>query len=288
MKLQEKTITVQGITTHYLTAGENGDCLLLLHGGGADSATLSWGDVILPLAEAGYRVFAPDLPGYGLSDRPNIACNTDALLGFVNAFIDAVGIDHPLSLMGLSMGGGISLSLTLANPKMVRRLILVDSYGLQRKVAMHFLSWLVVKLPFMMESSWVMMRNNRSMARYAMRGVFHDVNLISDPLMDELMAEAKRPHAGRAFTRYQRNEVFINGLRTVYIDQLHEIKAQTLILHGEKDIAVPLACAKEAHERIPGATLALIPDAGHWPQRENPTTFLNAVIGFLKGSCSLG
>ena len=85
-------------------------------GRGTDSARLSWVDVISPLAESGHRVFAPDLPGYGDSERPDIAYNTEFFIDFVEELINVLGLKH-ISLMGLSMGGAISLGYTLRRPE---------------------------------------------------------------------------------------------------------------------------------------------------------------------------
>jgi len=67
-ELQDGRATVEGVSLHYLTAGE-GPPVLLLHGGIVDSASLSWGEVVEPLA-ADFEVYALDLPGYGGSDWP--------------------------------------------------------------------------------------------------------------------------------------------------------------------------------------------------------------------------
>jgi pimeloyl-ACP methyl ester carboxylesterase len=115
-----------------------------------------------------------------------------------------------------------------------------------------------------------------------MTNIFHDPKAISDPLLDELLAESRKPYAGRAFTRIQRDEIFTNGLRTVYLDRLGEIKAPTLIIHGQEDAAVPLACAEEAHRLLPGSTLHVIPGAGHWSQREKPGEFIPPMVEFLR------
>ena len=281
MEIRERTLSVNGLRTHIFNAGETGSTVLLLHGAGTDSARLSWGDVMGPLAESGHRVVAPDLPGYGDSERPDIAYNTSFFIDFVGQLITTLELERP-SLMGLSMGGAIALGITLRWPERVNRLVLVDSYGLQRKVAMQFISWLSVITPGVMESTWAMVRSSRSMARWSMTNIFHDPKAISDALLDEILVEAKKPYAGRAFTRHQRDDVFANGLRTVYLDRLGEIKTPVLIVHGRDDKAVPLACAEEAHRLIPGSTLHVIPGAGHWSQREKPQEFIHTVVDFLK------
>jgi pimeloyl-ACP methyl ester carboxylesterase len=282
VEIREQFIPIQGVRTHFYQAGESGSPVVLLHGGGADSAKLSWEEVIAPLAASGHRVFAPDLPGSGDSDRPDAAPYTiPYFIEFVGQFLSAAGLERA-SLMGLSLGGSISLGVALRWPERVERLVLVDSYGLQRKVRMHFLSWLMVKTPGVMEGSWALSRASREMSRWSLSTIFHDPKGISDALLDEALAEARKPHAGRAFTRCQRDEVFSNGLRTVYLDRLGEIKAPTLIVHGRDDIAVPLACAEEAHRLIPGSVLHVIPGAGHWSQREKPQEFIATVTDFLK------
>jgi pimeloyl-ACP methyl ester carboxylesterase len=281
MEINEKKVEVQGIKTRYFEAGQKGSTIVLLHGGGTDSAKLSWGDVILPLAESGHRVIAPDLPGYGETGRPDILYNTLFYQNFVKAFLDVLGLKK-VSLMGLSMGGGISLAVTLNAPERVERLVLVDSYGIQRKVAMHFLSWLMVKIPGIMEGTWKLEQASPAMMRWAMSNVVHDPEQLSEVLMTELMTAAKKPLAGRAFTSYQRDEMFVNGLRTVFIDRLNEIKIPTLIVHGSLDAGVPLACAEEAHRLIAGSRLVVFDGAGHWAQRERPDEFNKTVREFLK------
>lgn len=281
MEIQSQFINVNGIRTHLLRAGETGSPVLLLHGAGTDSASLSWREVILPLAESGHRVIAPDLPGYGDSDRPDIAYNTDYFIDFVGKLLETLGCEST-SLMGLSMGGAIALGTTLRFPKRVQRLVLVGSYGIQRKVAAHFVSWLMVKIPGIMESTWRMVRGSRSMAEWSMKNVFHDPKAVPTALMDEVYAEAQKPFAGRSFTRHQRSEMFWNGLRTVYLDRLAEIKIPTLLVHGQYDAGVPLACAQEAQRLIPGAQLHVVASAGHWTQREKPEEFQQTVLPFLK------
>ena len=281
MEIHENIVVVQGIKTHYYQAGSKGSIVVLLHGGGTDSAHLSWGKLIAPLAASGHRVFAPDMPGYGGSERPDIPSTTAFYLDFLKAFLDELKLDK-VTLMGLSMGGGIALGFTLENPKRVEKLVLVDSYGIQRKVAMHFLSWLMVKIPGIMQVSMNWMKSSRSAIRWSMGSIMHDKANLTEELLDELVEESAKPNCGRAFLSYQREEVLANGLKTVYIDRLHEIKVSTLLVHGEFDTAVPLACAEEAHQRIVDSKLEIIPGAGHWPQREKPEEFNKVVIRFLQ------
>ena len=63
---------------------------LLLHGGGVDSAHLSWSPIIAPLGE-NFRVFAPDLPGYGQSDKPDVVYSIEYYTDFLRNLMDCIG-----------------------------------------------------------------------------------------------------------------------------------------------------------------------------------------------------
>jgi pimeloyl-ACP methyl ester carboxylesterase len=84
-----------------------------------------------------------------------------------------------------------------------------------------------------------------------------------------------------AWATYQHSEIDWKGTCTCYLDRLNEIKAPTLIVHGAADNLVPMACAQEAHARIAGSVLAPLENCGHWPQRDDPAGFMQAVNAFL-------
>jgi len=136
------------------------------------------------------------------------------------------------SLVGISMGGGIALGFVLQSPQQVSRLVLVDSYGLQTAAPAHKLSYLFTRIPLINEMTWYLLKRSRTMTRASLRNIFHNPDVVSDELVDEVYAELKKSGTGRAFISFQRSEVLWNGLRTVYIDRLHEIKVPTLITHS--------------------------------------------------------
>jgi pimeloyl-ACP methyl ester carboxylesterase len=279
MALQHGSISSSGLRIHYLHEGDRGEPLLLLHGGGTDSAMLSWGEMISPLA-ASRRVFAPDWPGYGDSDRPDSQYTMAYYISVLGDLIQALGLHRP-TLIGVSMGGGIALGFALDHPQAVDKLVLVDSYGLQDRAPAHGLSWLFVRLPLVNELTWALTARSRWLARASLAGIFRDPGRLSKGLVDAVYAELSKPGAGAAFRSFQKDEVQWRGLRTVYMDRLHELQAPTLFVHGAQDTLVPLRFAREAHARVPGSRLEVIADAGHWPQREQPAQFLQAVSSFL-------
>lgn len=275
-----QTVQISSVRIRFLAAGKDTarPSLVLLHGGGTDSAALSWGGVIESLAE-GRRVLAPDLPGYGDSDRPDAPYSLDYYCAIVSALVDEWGLDR-FDLGGLSMGGGIALDYTLAHPDRVRRLILVDTYGIQPDYPPQWLSYLLVNMPLITELTYLATRS-RALTRASLGQLVRTPGALTDTLVDEVMAESRKPRAGKAFNVLQKHETLRTGLRTNYMSQLGQITAPTLIIHGEADTLVPTRYAREACRMIPDCRLEVLEGAGHWAQRDQPGKFTGLVRKFL-------
>src|SRR5260370_13090652 len=116
--------TVDGAHIHYQEAGaESAPPMILIHG--FISSTLVWSEVLLPLAQAGFRVIAPDLLGYGYSDKPrDNAYSIKSQARTVMGLMDRLGIAKAI-LVGGSYGGAIAATIALDDPGRVERLILV-------------------------------------------------------------------------------------------------------------------------------------------------------------------
>src|SRR5215210_2718927 len=127
--VEERKIEVDGLLTRYLTAGE-GAPLVLLHA--LCESALDWRWVLPALAQA-YRVYAPDLPGFGDSDKPAADYSPTFFARFVAAFLDALEVERA-AVVGNSLGGLVALRLALSEPARVSTLCLVDSAGLGREV----------------------------------------------------------------------------------------------------------------------------------------------------------
>jgi pimeloyl-ACP methyl ester carboxylesterase len=284
--VQERWLDIDGLHIHCLTAGENGSPVILLHGAGIDSAALSWGEAIGPLS-ARHRVFAPDLPGYGLSDKPDIQYTTDFYVKTVHRLLDVLHLEK-VSLVGLSMGGGIALSFTLRYPDRVEKLVPVDSYGIIR--ADMWPRWVYLStyfsihhLPFLNELAYRFIGASRDLVRWQMvaAGVVHSTRHLSPHLIEQVYQHAHLPGRGKAFTSWQQSELQWNGLRTDLVERLHEITVPTLIINGDKDPGIPLVYAQKAHELIAGSQLYVFKDCGHWTPREKPEEFQRIVRDFL-------
>jgi pimeloyl-ACP methyl ester carboxylesterase len=266
-----------GVTCH--CAGGGDDAIVLLHGAGVDSAMLSWGEVI-PLLSGRYRVIAPDLPGYGTSDRIDgeytLAFYTEAVKGVVEAFGG-----EPVVLVGLSLGGGICLNMALAYPELVRALVPVDAWGLFDRLPWHRLThWFVHSR--INDNLYAWAGKHPSVIRFSLEySLFGDKSRVGDGLVDEILEAIREPGAGRPFASFQRSEITPTGLATDLFGRLQEIVAPTLLVHGALDRAVPVEGAILAGEKIPDCEVYLMEGCKHWPQKERPQEFARVLQAYL-------
>jgi pimeloyl-ACP methyl ester carboxylesterase len=279
--VEDGWVDVDGLRVHYLKAGEGNVPVLLLHGGGFDSASLSYKHAIDPISEH-RQVFAFDWPGYGQSDNPEVEYTTDYYVSFLGRLMDALGLERA-NLVGISMGGAISLGFTLRSPQRVEKLVLVDSHGLGGEVPGGMVSYVLVQVPLINKLVWAVLKRSRKMVERSLETVFHDPRAVKEDLVDEVLRLVKEPGAGRAWRSWQENEIGREGLRTNYVDRLHELAAPTLILHGAEDKYVPVSWARRAHTLIKDSELRVFPWCGHWLTLERPEEFNGVVLKFLVG-----
>jgi pimeloyl-ACP methyl ester carboxylesterase len=268
------------LRVHCLTAGHAGPPVVLLHGGGVDAAGFSWKYAIGALADSGHRVFAPDWPGYGDSDHPDIEYTIEYYVGVLSQILDALELPQA-ALAGLSMGGAAALGLALRHPHRVHGLVLVDAEGLGADVPGGHLGYLAVHIPGANAAGYALQRHSRWMVRQALAALVGDPAALGEDTVEEAYDLIRRPGAGRAFHTTQADEAGWRRLRTDYTEQLPDLAVPTLIIHGEADPLVPVAWARRAQQRIPGARLVTLPGVGHLSPREAPTAVNTAIGDFL-------
>lgn len=116
------------VKTAYLSAGE-GNPVIFLHGAGAGAVT--WYPSIGAISKS-FHVIAPDIVGYGESDKPDAPYDRDYFSSWLKKFLLSLNIPKA-HIVGLSQGGAIALQFVLDNPEMVDKLVLVDSGALGAK-----------------------------------------------------------------------------------------------------------------------------------------------------------
>ena len=278
-RIEDGWVEVDGLRVHCLKAGEGNVPVLLLHGGGYDSASLSYKHAVGPISEH-HRVFAPDWPGYGESDKPEMQYSTEYYVGFLGRLMDALSMEKA-SLVGISMGGAIALGFSLRSPQRVDKLVLVDSHGLGGEVPGGVASYVFVRLPLLNKLVWAALGRSRRMVRASLQTTFYDPRAITENLVNEVYELVKKPRVGQAWRSWQKNEIGREGLRTNFVNRLHELAVPTLILHGAEDKYVPDSWARRAHTLIKDSELHIFPQCGHWLTLERPGEFDSAVLEFL-------
>lgn len=264
----------------------NASVVVLLHGGGLDSATLSWGATGGELAAAGHRVIAPDAPGYGRSPSAPWPATHDRLVEHVDAFTRAIGLER-YALAGLSMGGAMALGHTFAHPERVRGTILIGTFGIMDHQLQglwsrpwHLLSWAMTHTGLMGLTMRAYAKPGPAL-RSSLRGLIRNEANITPALLTGIADEAERGTALAAFDQWQRDQLRFGRLRTNLMPRLGSFPRPALIIHGEHDTGVPVALARRAAERMPDARFVEVADAGHWTQRDVPEVVVPAMLAFL-------
>lgn len=277
-----RTFDFGGTAVNYYVDGPvDGRPIVLVHGGGLDSAALSWKETFPELA-AEYRVYAIDLPGYGRSDPvpDGETPDVDYYAGVLSEFFAARDLLE-VTLVGISLGGGVSLAYTLGEPARVSRLVLVSSYGLGGEIPGGLASALYVKTPGLLEATWWALGRSRRLQRRILGRIVHPTN-VNNALFEEVYVELDRPNAGDAYRRFQRAEVGWTELKTDYSEQMTELPVPALFIHGKDDSVVPEDYAKRASDAAPVADRFLLTDCGHWPPREHPEAFVSRLQAWLE------
>ncbi|GAB2538612.1 alpha/beta fold hydrolase [Gracilibacillus alcaliphilus] len=166
------------------------------------SVPISRSEIIEPLAETN-RVYAPDLPGYGLSDKPDIEYSLSFYIDFLKQFMDTLNLGQA-SLIGLSLGGGISLGFTLGYPMRVEKLILVYVWGIFNKLPFRRLFYWYTQT-FVNELSYKLSSKCRMFVKWTLlNSLFGDLDQLSEELVDEMQEVLKASNAGKAFMSFHR------------------------------------------------------------------------------------
>lgn len=276
--MADRFIDVGSIRTRYWQAGTTGSTVILLHGIGC--SVLEWQHNVEVLA-SNHRVFALDLLGYGLSDKPADETYTIRRLAqFTLDFMSAHGIAKA-HLVGNSLGGRLALDCAIIASDRVTSLLLVSPAGVDGPEAL--LEFRLATLPLLGE---VFTRPNRPGTRMLWSKAFADPrSFVTDELVRTKVALARQPGAQSAFLQTLRSFVGIRGFRPGPVAELQAalpgITAPTLVVWGRDDRFVPAKHA-EALRRLPHVEIEIWDQCGHVPQIECAARFNEVALGFWR------
>jgi pimeloyl-ACP methyl ester carboxylesterase len=286
--LKQSFLKVKGLNIRYLEArdvvldsGSGGKTqqqhhVLFIHGLG--SSADRWLDIPDALSIAGLHTIAMDLPGFGLSDKPE---DMDYTIGqfvrFVADFIQQVGLakdkefsSSKTSIVGHSLGGYIAAQLAVEHPELVDKLVLIDTSGM-----------LDGPTPLLQQYLDAAMSPTKESVRAVFEQLVADPIRIPDALVDGFIYRISQPGAKHAFKSAFDNSVYSQ----IGTDRLKQIggdnKIPVLIIWGMQDKLIPLNYFKILHEAIEGSKVEIVEDAGHAPFAEKPAIVCELLHRFL-------
>jgi pimeloyl-ACP methyl ester carboxylesterase len=259
-------IKINGADIYYEIEGESPETMVFLHG-------LLWSGKMfkrqVDYFKARYRCVTIDHRGQGRSEVTESGYDMDSLYNDAITLIQELNLG-PCHLVGLSMGGFVSMRIAARNPELVKSLILMETsadpevfkfrYNILKTVTGLFGAGFVANkvMPIMFGSTFLNDPNRKEDVQY---------------WRNELVSNKK------TITKAIKGVIDRDGIK----NELGNVHAPTLIIVGDEDVATPVEKARNIKLKIPQANLALIKRAGHSSTIEEPTQVIDAMEIFLNG-----
>lgn len=274
---RSRTVDVDG-PTHYLDMGgpPGGPAVVLVHGLGGSH--LNWLAIGASLSRQ-CRVMALDLVGHGLTPTGRRTPSIEGHRRLLHGFMEAVGAT-PALLIGNSMGGLVAALQAAAEPDTVAGLVLIDpALPTARLGLVHprvVANFLVCALPGVGEG-YLSQRRRRTSAAQSVRRVLAvccvDPSRVRPDVVQahvDLTERLDRARADDAYLRSARSLSLLMANPVTTMRTLDGVRQPTLLLHGERDLLVPLSAARRMSSAHPGWRFEVAPDTGHVPMLEAP------------------
>ncbi len=267
-----RSIVAAGIRTNCHDAGDGApgsSSVLLIHGSGPGvTAWANWRLTIPELAKRS-RVLAPDLVGFGYTERPHgVQYGLDAWVTHTVGLLDALNVEQS-DVVGNSFGGAIALALAIRHPKRVRKLVLMGSVGIPFQITPA------------LDAVW-----GYQPSFEAMRGLLdlfaYDRALATDELAELRYRASIQPGFQEAFAAMfpAPRQRWVDALASNYAD-IMALPHETLIIHGRDDLVIPPDNAQRLNHLISRSQAHIFGRCGHWVQIEHAARFNRLVGDFL-------
>jgi pimeloyl-ACP methyl ester carboxylesterase len=251
-----------GYRLHYFEAtptSGGGTPLVLVHGLGARGE--DWSAMIPALAAKGFHVYAPDLLGYGRSQKPDVSYSISLEEQTVVQFMQVMHVPRA-DVGGWSMGGWVAMKLALDHPEMVDRLIVYDSAGV------YFPATFGPELFTPSDPAGV--RKLIAILTPRPRKV---PDFAAEAMVRKLQANA---------WVVNRSTASMIGGRDLLDFRLHNISQPMLIVWGSKDELIPLASGETIHRDVPQSVLNIVEGCGHLAPAECARPVIESTVEFLR------
>ena len=265
-----QTADSQGLSLHYhdhQAASGNGRAVVFIHGSGPGASGYSNFKLNAPvLAEAGYRVIVPDLPGFGYSTKPtDIDYTTDFFVTHLMGLLDAIGIER-CALVGNSLGGAVCIRAALDHPERVEKLVLMAPGGIEELD-----TYMAMPAMARMIANFTSGALNRDGLRRILQTLVFDPAVVTDALVDERYAIAQtQPPAVLGRMRIPNMEAELGG-----------IACPVLAFWGLDDEMLSPGGGQKIVKACRPSRLIEVADCGHWVMVEHARMFNAACLDFL-------
>lgn len=253
-------VTASGFRVHYYVLGpEAGAPVVLIHGLGGRSE--DWENLSAPLVRAGYRVYLPDLPGYGQSEQPaGFSYSIRDEANVVVAFLDAMNL-RQVDLGGWSMGGWIVQRVAASHPERIRRLMLFDSAGLYARPAWNTALFTPTTPQELDQLDALLMPRPPHIPGFIARDIL-------------------RLSHRNAWVIHRALASMLTG-SDVTDQLLPQLKMPVLLIWGREDRITPLDLGQRMHTLVPQSRLTILDGCGHLAPSQCATQAAQPVLQFL-------
>jgi pimeloyl-ACP methyl ester carboxylesterase len=252
----ERTVTVQGIATHLFEAGPpTAPALLYLHGTFLGNLWLEYHQALSQY----FHVFAPDIPGFGLTGRPNWMRDMSDYILYFRDLLDELGLDKPM-IVGHSLGGWMAAEVVVWYPERVKKLVLSNAVGIRVKGT---------------PIAHIFAMNPQELAAASFDNLAAALPLMPTEFNTEYLLSYYRQSTTLAALAWNPN--YDPKLER----RLQRVKCPTLIIWGQNDRLVPVAYADAFHSLIANSTLVKLEGTAHMPMFEMPGEWSRHIVEFL-------
>ncbi len=259
--ISEEYVKVGENKIRYLDGGGSGGNIVLIHGlGGFAERWLT----VIPILSKKYRVIAPDLPGYGYSDKPSTDYTPEFFSKFIFDFLDILDVKKT-NLIGTSLGGQVVAECAITQSKMIEKIVLSSPAGIMKNstptldaysMAALYPSYDTVK------TAYEMMTGSKKVTTESIEG---------------FIKRMTQPNAKMAFM----STILALKNSPPITDRLPNIIAPTLVIWGKDDTMIPVKFAEGFASSIKKCQLEIMENCGHTPYIEEPDKFSQIILNFL-------
>ena len=255
--------------TNYQDLGE-GYPIVFLHGSGPGVTAYANWNRLFPLIKDHFRVIAPDMAGFGFTERvPGMTCNMNLWVQQVVDLMDALKIEQA-HLVGNSFGGALALSLAIKYPDRIKKLALMGSMGVSFPIT------------YGLDRVWGYTPSEANMEEL-LELFTYDHSFATKELIKSRYESSMQPGFQESFSALfpapRQNGVESMAGNQAYI---RNIPHETLIIHGREDRVIPLENSLKLLELIDNAQLHVFGHCGHWTQIEHTAEFADLILQFFK------